>query len=163
MNWEAIGAIGETIGAIAVIISLLYLAIQIRQNTAQMKHSAELARLSLQENFVSGQQTFFMTLLTSSNAFDVWKSASANAEELDDDEREKVGLLFYDQMYRYQVMYQARVIDPQETDRLSVQLDRIAHLPSFEGWWTRQRDAFDYDPPFVQLVDAHITRISNDV
>ncbi len=33
MNWEAIGAIGEIIGAIAVVITLLYLASQTRQNT----------------------------------------------------------------------------------------------------------------------------------
>ena len=33
MNWEAIGAIGEIIGAIAVVVSVLYLAFQIRQNT----------------------------------------------------------------------------------------------------------------------------------
>jgi hypothetical protein len=34
MNWDAVGAIGETIGALAVVISLAYLAIQIRiQNT----------------------------------------------------------------------------------------------------------------------------------
>ncbi len=31
MNWEALGAIAETIGAIGVIGSLLYLALQIRQ------------------------------------------------------------------------------------------------------------------------------------
>jgi len=30
MNWEAIGAIGETLGAMAVVVSLVYLAIQIR-------------------------------------------------------------------------------------------------------------------------------------
>ena len=34
MNWEAAGAIGEIIGATAVFVSLLYLAIQIRQSTA---------------------------------------------------------------------------------------------------------------------------------
>jgi hypothetical protein len=32
MNWEAIGAIGEVGGAIAVVATLLYLAAQIRQN-----------------------------------------------------------------------------------------------------------------------------------
>ncbi len=32
-NWEAIGAIAEMLGALAVIITLGYLAIQIRQNT----------------------------------------------------------------------------------------------------------------------------------
>ena len=34
MNWEAVGAISELVGAIAVLVSLLYLANQIRQSTA---------------------------------------------------------------------------------------------------------------------------------
>ncbi|MDH3379233.1 MAG: hypothetical protein OEQ39_20095 [Gammaproteobacteria bacterium] len=37
MNWEAIGAIGEVVGALAVIATLLYLAVQIRQNTKAIK------------------------------------------------------------------------------------------------------------------------------
>ena len=37
MNWEALGAIGELIGAVAVMATLIYLAIQIRQNTQQQE------------------------------------------------------------------------------------------------------------------------------
>jgi hypothetical protein len=33
MNWEAIGAIGEILGALAVVASLVYLAIQIKQSS----------------------------------------------------------------------------------------------------------------------------------
>ena len=33
MDWEAIGAVGEILGAIAVLVTLFYLASQIRQNT----------------------------------------------------------------------------------------------------------------------------------
>ncbi len=36
MNWDAIGAIGEILGAIAVLGTLIYLAAQIRQNTASV-------------------------------------------------------------------------------------------------------------------------------
>ena len=32
MNWDAIGAIGEILGAIVVIATLGYVAVQIRQN-----------------------------------------------------------------------------------------------------------------------------------
>ena len=32
MNWDALGAIGEVVGAIAVVATLAYLAVQIRQN-----------------------------------------------------------------------------------------------------------------------------------
>ena len=37
MNWEAIGALGEVFGAFAVIITLIYLSTQIRQNTKAIK------------------------------------------------------------------------------------------------------------------------------
>jgi hypothetical protein len=33
MNWDAIGAIGEVVGAAAVVLTLFYLAVQIRQST----------------------------------------------------------------------------------------------------------------------------------
>ena len=33
MNWEAIGALSEIIGAVAVVVSLIYLAVQIKRNT----------------------------------------------------------------------------------------------------------------------------------
>lgn len=33
MDWNAIGAIGEVLGAVGVIVTLVYLALQLRQNT----------------------------------------------------------------------------------------------------------------------------------
>jgi hypothetical protein len=39
MNWEALGAIGEIVGAVAVVLTLGYLAVQIRQNTRALKAS----------------------------------------------------------------------------------------------------------------------------
>ena len=35
MSWEAIGAIGEILGAVAVVVSIIYLTTQIRANTRQ--------------------------------------------------------------------------------------------------------------------------------
>jgi hypothetical protein len=40
MNWDAIGATGEIIGAAAVVISLLYLGLQIRGQTRQARFAA---------------------------------------------------------------------------------------------------------------------------
>ena len=50
MNWEAIGAVGEVLGAFAVFASLIYLARQIRQNTQMMKSTVrqQLAAVSQQ-------------------------------------------------------------------------------------------------------------------
>ena len=33
VNWEAVSAIGQVLGALAVVVSLIYLAAQVRQNT----------------------------------------------------------------------------------------------------------------------------------
>lgn len=40
MNWDALGAIGEIVGAIAVVVTLLYVARQIRQANAQTQAQA---------------------------------------------------------------------------------------------------------------------------
>jgi len=37
MNWDAIGAIGDAIGGFGVLVTLLYLAIQTRQNTRAVR------------------------------------------------------------------------------------------------------------------------------
>ena len=37
MDWEAIGAIGEAVGAAVVVVTLIYLATQIRQNTVSQE------------------------------------------------------------------------------------------------------------------------------
>ncbi len=40
MNWTALGSIGEVLGAAAVVVTLIYLAAQIRQNTrATLAHA----------------------------------------------------------------------------------------------------------------------------
>jgi len=58
MNWEAIGAIAEAIGVLALFISLIYLAMQVRQNTRQVTTSIEAARLAaFERNIESGNRT----------------------------------------------------------------------------------------------------------
>ncbi len=39
LNWDAIGALGEVAGAVGVIVTLIYLAIQVRQNTSVTRAS----------------------------------------------------------------------------------------------------------------------------
>ena len=41
MNWDAIGAVAEGLGAVAVIISIIYLAAQVRHTRRQLEAQAE--------------------------------------------------------------------------------------------------------------------------
>ncbi|MFT5013251.1 MAG: hypothetical protein ACJAX5_001904 [Patiriisocius sp.] len=58
MNWEAIGAIGEVLGAVGVLVTLVYLAIQIRSNTVETHNSTiesvMTADATLRNSLVSG-------------------------------------------------------------------------------------------------------------
>ncbi len=44
MSWDAVGAIGEVLGAIAVFVTLAYLALQIRQTRTDLRRSIRQAR-----------------------------------------------------------------------------------------------------------------------
>lgn len=41
MNWDAVGALGEVVGAVAVVATLAYLALQIRQSTSLARATAQ--------------------------------------------------------------------------------------------------------------------------
>ena len=44
MNWEAIGALGELLGSLAVLITLIYVAVQVRHTRAQLHVSIQQKR-----------------------------------------------------------------------------------------------------------------------
>ena len=57
MNWEAIGAVGELIGALAVLVTLFYLAKQIRHGSESQDRANELA----QAGSITNSNALFLT------------------------------------------------------------------------------------------------------
>ena len=53
MNWEAISAIAEVLGVIAIVVSLIYVAVQIRQNTKVARAATRQAIADSTENLGS--------------------------------------------------------------------------------------------------------------
>ena len=53
MNWDAIGAIAELLGAVGVIVSLVYLATQIRQSREQMNQNTVALRTAAYQQLLS--------------------------------------------------------------------------------------------------------------
>jgi hypothetical protein len=80
VNWEAIGAIAELLGALGVIISLVYLATQIRQNTQSVRMSSHhgIADQFTQTNLAAVHDPQLIDLIT---------RGSLDAESLSDAER----------------------------------------------------------------------------
>jgi hypothetical protein len=75
MNWEAIGAIGEILGAVGVIVTLAYLAFQIRQNTQGLRLTAR--------QTLTQQNTDFTTMILQPDFADLYaKTVTTNIESM---------------------------------------------------------------------------------
>ena len=79
MNWEAIGAIGEVVGATGVILSLLYLAIQIRGE-------ARAKRASTVHDQSNAYRDFLHSIAADDQLSDIYLRGLRDAEELDETE-----------------------------------------------------------------------------
>jgi hypothetical protein len=87
MNWDALGAIGEIIGASAVLITLVYLALQIRENTRSI-HSESRGRISAQS------QAFSAVIGGSREVASVFKRGLADLNSLDAEDQIQFSFLF---------------------------------------------------------------------
>ena len=76
MNWEALGAISELVGALAVIATLLYIALQIRQNTKAIR-GATLNAITEHKQF---------ELRWSSDIATAWRKSLSEPENLTEEE-----------------------------------------------------------------------------
>ncbi len=88
MNWEAAGAIGEIIGALAVFLTLIYLALQIRQNTKAVQASAVDASIS---KVTSVRQSMYENAEVAA----IYVKGLANPDDLDEESRTRFRLLMH--------------------------------------------------------------------
>ena len=82
MNWEAIGAIGELIGAAAVVVTLIYLAVQIRQNTRQLAQNELSSRATAANVCAIAPREMRRTIYESPELTEIWLKGMNNPDEL---------------------------------------------------------------------------------
>src|SRR5262245_27091296 len=82
LNWEAVGAIGEILGALGVIATLLYLSVQIRQNTRHMGGEAVIAIAQITDKLTSEVRDDPELLRTVLVAARNWNDPSLSAQDL---------------------------------------------------------------------------------
>ncbi len=79
INWEAIGALGEIIGGAGVIVTLLYLSLQVRASTVASKVESKLAASRMYSDFLR-------TLIESPEINDVFVRGREDFESLNSEE-----------------------------------------------------------------------------
>ena len=69
---DELGNLGDFIGGVAVLVTLVYVAIQIRQNTAQLKIGGEIARTDTYARSVESFSEFRSLLISDSEMADIY-------------------------------------------------------------------------------------------
>ena len=150
MNWDAIGAVGELLGAVAVVASLGYLAIQVRQNTSSI-------HATLFDATSRASSDLLMRLALDREAMSMVFSGFGNYETLEGEERFRFNFVFIAFFNMYETLYyhRERGMVPEELWQ-----SRIARMHAFlaiEGvaaWWENNRSLFE--PRFRDFVNASL-------
>jgi hypothetical protein len=153
MNWEALGAIAETLGAIGVILTLLYLAVQIRANTRAVRASSfeEMARSIRELN---------LALTQDADLSRIWSSGLVDFDSLPREEKARLAMFLNLQLNAFQnTAYQIQqgTLDPALEETTRKQLAALCAAPGFATWWGRNK-AYVYLPHFARLVDELVSK-----
>jgi hypothetical protein len=141
MNWEAVAAIAEAVGALAVFVSLIYLAYQIRQNTASIKASSY-------DSFVSHTSNLAALLLSNEDLGRAWGRGLAKPDELTPTDRQRfhsLMLRFYRQLESAHRQSASGLIEPDLFDVWWQEALEYAREPGAAAWWQANRQFFTAD------------------
>ena len=96
MNWEAIGAVGEIIGAFAVLATLIYLAMQVRQSREMLERNEKLALSNTYQQRASLRSDTVRAVIESDHLAPILAKVVGKPEAVDElSEEEKVRLRAY--------------------------------------------------------------------
>jgi hypothetical protein len=138
MNWEAVGAISQIVGAVFVGITLIYLAAQLRQNTSALKSSAFLAVSTLMGSTME-------VWATHADLAPLLIRAQAGLDELSPDERARFGFMMmmtYRRLETVVVQRHLGLIDRELTEGFERSALSALRSKGVRQWWDASKDAF---------------------
>jgi hypothetical protein len=146
MNWQAIGAIGELVGGVVVVASLVFLAIQIRRNTQAL----ELGAAEETNRSFATYTAMFMQPGVSR----VYRIGLSTLDALDEDElitfNAVISTLFNFLSYHHTLRSSGLLVSSERG--LSAAALYVLRQPGGQQWWSRFR--VSYDAGFQVYVDS---------
>ena len=93
MTWDAIGAIGEIIAALGVVVSLFYVASQVRANTRQSKLTSSAVMVSNSQAMKDAHNQVRLLIADNPDLARIWLKGQEAPDSLSDEERFRFRLL----------------------------------------------------------------------
>ena len=150
MNWDAIGALGELLGALAVILTLGYLAAQIRQNTRTVRSAtAQAIQSAMNEAHAHVKQD--------SAAARIYRLGLSEPSKLDEDEQVQFAMTMYSIFAQFEnIFYQLQqgTLDSAIFERHSLAMEFYLQTPGGADWWESWKGRFSTD--FARFLAARL-------
>ena len=142
---QDLGALGELLGSVAVLATLVYLALQTRQNTMAIAAQLDAAALGASQNM-------FLSVATS-NELEEALAEDRTTDMTTNQERRALVFGAYLMLMQWHVHQARRGLLPtfHETGYAATVGSLFTVYRSFEGWWESQRAT--YPPEFVEWVE----------
>lgn len=147
MNWEALVAVAEITGAVGVIASLVYVGIQVRQNTRWLRssviESAGLRSSEMARNVAIDPELSSLV-----------RAAMSGAAGLNEEERWRFRLYLHSAIRNYEISYSHHrdgLLSTEHFAGLRENLRVWVGSPLFETWWETSEQMFE--PGFAALVN----------
>lgn len=147
MNWEAVGATASLLAAVGVIATLIYLSIQIRQNTKAVRSSSI-------QNLVQSFSTTAQAAVENEYIIPLLLKANAGAEALTQEERARLHFWFIMTFRRFEGVYFQRdlgIVDAEVIDGFERSQMAILASKSAQQWWANSKEIFNSG--FVSYVE----------
>jgi hypothetical protein len=142
--------LGELIAGVGVVVSLLYLAVQIRESRRIATWNAHLA---VSESVAGITADIAKDL----DFFRTWRAVLDSPADASDEDRERVAFILHEVFSAFENA--DRFGDPDLHHRLRSVQAKFLRAPGVQEWWARQRET--YSEPFRSKIDARLKELTS--
>jgi len=139
VNWDALGAIGEIVGAFAVVVTLIYLAVQTRQSTEAVRHA-------FARGVMEDANAWRFRIVENADVSELFRQGLRDPESLDANDKYRFRMLLDALVFHWQHAVQTGVPIPEAN------VTRVLSQPGGSWYWARAKDLLT--PEFVEFVDG---------
>jgi len=164
LNWDAVGAIGEIIGAAGVVATLVYLAYQIRQNTSQLEQNTLTAKAAAQNASNEALRENRKAIFESLAMAEIFLCGNQKPEELDEVSKLRYRLIMQNVTEVMLEIYTQTLITSFSPETWETQgttlVKRVLATPGGQWFWTNF--ANNYLADFRAEVDRILEQASKE-
>ena len=160
MNWVAVGAMAEVVGVIAIFVSLIYVAIQIKQNTQEISRSVEATELAAFERNIESGNGIRELLILNPDVAKLFLRGLESFRALETEEKLRFGMLMRNMFSATQGAYIRQISvrqNPLDSEGIGEVIDSLLVNRGAQEWL--EKTTPDWRPEFRNFVDSRMAAI----